>query len=332
MKKIKKIWADLKENNKYSSGLVIKKYSSLVSSKGFVCILLPEDTKAICFHFEKANLPDIDAFPQLKEINFKLLNDNSNTNKCFFVISLSEISFEDVFSVICEDLLDYVETISDELLLLEEVQKRIYQWIELFRQLSLDELSVSQQLGLFGELLYLKELLSSPLDTYFILNLWVGPDHGIRDFEYKDWAVEVKTTAGHNKQQVKINSERQLDTSLLKYLFLIHISVEISKSDDSTLIDLIDEIRTILKPYPKVENYFIMKLLKRGLDIKLSNIRLLYDFKIRSEKYYIIKDDFPRIEEKDLRNGVKDVKYSIDIPLNDFEVTQSLIVNKLKKS
>jgi hypothetical protein len=52
-----------------------------------------------------------------------------------------------------------------------------------------------------------------------VLHSWVGVDKALRDFQGSSWALEVKTTSTNNPQKVTINSERQLDETLLENLF-----------------------------------------------------------------------------------------------------------------
>jgi hypothetical protein len=60
-------------------------------------------------------------------------------------------------------------------------------------------------------------------------------------------------------------------------------------------------------------NCFRSKLIEAGF---FDNHRQVYEntgYFIRQGLFYKVENDFPRIEEKDLRNGVGDVKYSIVI-------------------
>lgn len=68
----------------------------------------------------------------------------------------------------------------------------------------------------------------------------------LRDFQGKDWAVEVKTTSTNNPQFLLINGERQLDDSMIDNLFLFHCSVEVSKSSGETLPERVKEIKDML--------------------------------------------------------------------------------------
>jgi hypothetical protein len=123
--------------------------------------------------------------------------------------------------------------------------------------------------------------------------------------------VEVKTTHGNNHQKVHISSERQLDTTNLDDLFLYHISLEQMQNSGETLNDIVDSVIAILETDALAANKFKSKIYEVGY-FELQ--RSLYDGKgyfIRQDVFYKVENDFPRIQENEIRVGVGDVKYSI---------------------
>ncbi len=148
----------------------------------------------------------------------------------------------------------------------------------------------------------------------------------LRDFQYGDWGVEVKTTFGNNHQRIHISSERQLDPSHLKNLFLYHLSLESQNQNGETLNQLRSSVLNLLVDDPGAQARFRSKLLQVGY---LNHHQTFYDktgYHVRQETFYAVKDTFPRLEEKDLRAGVGEVKYSIIVSnLNDFIVDESSV-------
>ena len=56
-------------------------------------------------------------------------------------------------------------------------------------------------------------------------------------------------------------------------------------------------------------------------------------YSIRDSKIFLIADDFPRIKEEELRNGVGDVKYSILVAeCSDYEMPESDFVKELAET
>ena len=139
------------------------------------------------------------------------------------------------------------------------------------------------------------------------------PEKQVKDFQSGSWGVEVKTTHGNNHQKVLVSSERQLDTSNLDNLFLYHLSLETRQQSGETLNEIVDSICELLTEDVISLNRFKSKLLEAGyFDLH----RQFYEdtgYYIRQDVFYKVEKEFPRIEERDIRNGVGDVKYSIII-------------------
>ena len=250
-----------------------------------------------------------------KDLKIEVLQDETDEDKSYILISLADNSLSSIFAVLCEDLISSVAEIENEKDLIKAIHNRLVQWRELFSVAKGGGLSEPRQLGLYGELYLLKKmLLQSPSESYYgILTSWIGPESGIRDFEYKNCAIEVKTGSTNNHQKIQVSSERQLDPSLLKHLFLFHLSVEKRNSNEATLNKIVEEIYSIFEKDKSLSlnSIFKYKLLKAGYFEHHHKTYEDISFIIRTEGIYEVKDDFPRIEEKHLMKGVGDVKYSI---------------------
>ena len=163
------------------------------------------------------------------------------------------------------------------------------------------------------------------------LNIWVGPDTGIRDFEKNNVAIEVKTTQTHNHQKIRINSERQLDTTLLEDLFLFHLSLEKRNGSENSLNIIVHELFSIIGDNKLFCNILKRKLISVGYFTHHEPSYENISWMVRGEDFYSVKDEFPRVEEKDLMKGVGDVKYSI-VLTSETEMYKSqlpIVINKL---
>lgn len=150
-------------------------------------------------------------------------------------------------------------------------------------------------------------------------------------FNLSAWAVEVKTTATNNPQKVAINGERQLDETLLENLFLFHCSVEVSNGNGETLNQKVTNIRSLLESNIPALNLFNSKLFEVGYFDGHANKYENRFYKIRSENYYRITDDFPRIKENELRGGVSGVKYDIILAMCDeYLITENQLLNTIQ--
>ena len=62
-------------------------------------------------------------------------------------------------------------------------------------------------------------------------------------------------------------------------------------------------------------NTFKAKLYEAGYFEQHEGLYSSIGYHIRQDHFYVVENDFPRIQEHELRNGVGDVKYSIILSL-----------------
>lgn len=140
----------------------------------------------------------------------------------------------------------------------------------------------------------------------------------------------MKTTHGNNHQKVHISSERQLDITNLDNLFLNHLSLEIRQQSGESLNQIVDAVIGLLSSDFTALNQFRRKLIEAGY---FDHHRQLYTdigYFIRQDDYYKVENQFPRIEESDIRNGVGDVKYSIIVSqCNDYNISEDVVFKTL---
>jgi hypothetical protein len=116
----------------------------------------------------------------------------------------------------------------------------------------------------------------------------------------------------------------------LETLFLFHLSVEAAKKNGESLNAKVSAIRETLQDNVLALNIFNNKLLEVGYFEKHTHLYEEKCYQIRDENYYKIEDDFPRIKEKEIRNGVGDVKYSIILAqCNEYLVAESTVLNTI---
>ena len=310
MTKIENIWQDFIENDSLKTGIILKRYSADIIPDCFVSMRMPEKVKSIAFRVS-TKLIDISSLSDLKDIVSEIIPDETDKDRSLIIISLADNSLSSIFAVLCEDLFQAVSLIKQESDLIQTLQNRFIQWKELFVMAKGSGLTLEKQIGLFGELFLLKKLFLQTGLLAEILSIWTGPETGIRDFEKNNCAVEVKTTHTHNHQKIRISSERQLDTTLLQYLFLFHLSIEKRNSNENTLNTIVEEIYSIIGQNKLLGNILKRKLMSAGYFDHHKPIYQNNSFLIREEDFFKIENSFPRIEEKDLMKGVGDVKYSI---------------------
>lgn len=311
MTKIERIWHELENNISLQSGLLYKRYSAEVLPDVFIALKAPEQLRCIAFRISIDFSFEKNHWNKLKDIKIETLPDERNKSKKFLLILLLNKQHKDIFSTLCEDLIFGISEVTTEHTLVEKLLERLAKWQSLFEKVGKQGLSDEAQRGLYGEIYFLRFFLNNTSDKNYCLKSWLGPESSIQDFQYSNWAVEVKTTHGNNHQKIHISSERQLDDSIIQKIFLYHLSLDIRVGNGESLNSIIDEVLEILKENTMASNLFKLKLLESGY---YEIHRPLYEergYTIRQENLYRVSGNFPRIIENKIPIGVGDVKYSI---------------------
>jgi hypothetical protein len=171
-------------------------------------------------------------------------------------------------------------------------------------------LSPTARLGLYGELLVLREIAVPALGPAAVA-AWTGPMRTVRDFAHLSVALEVKTVSAREPDQCRISQEGQLDASGVEHLFLVHQVV--GNAPDGTLIEeIIDELRA--DPRVATErSHFEEVLLEAGwLDVHRDQYRN-ERYALARRRCFLVDEAFPRIVPPDLPAGVSGVSYLVDL-------------------
>ena len=331
MTKIENIWLGLEGDNFSHSGLLYKRYSAEVLPDVFIALKAPEKLRCIAFRISVSFSFDENQWNKLKDIKIETLPDERDKSKKFLIILLLNKQHKDIFTTLSEDLIFGVAKVSNEQLLVEKLIERLAKWQSLFEKVGKQGLSNEAQRGLYGEIYFLRLFLTNSFDKNYCLKSWLGPEKSIQDFQYSNWAVEVKTTQGNNHQKIHISSERQLDDSIIEKIFLYHLSLDIRVGNGETLNSLIDEVSDLLIDNIMASNLFKLKLLESGF---YEIHRPLYEeisYTIRQENLYHVTGNFPRITENQIPIGVGDVRYSIVLSESEeWRITQENLLSEIQ--
>ncbi len=328
--KIEKIWQELESDLSVQSGLIYKRFSSEINNDLFVALREPERLRCLAVRISKSLEPPVHKWSHLKDIKVEIFNDNKQPDKSFLLILLLNQMHKDIFSVLCEDLFIEVYQVADEKDVIKYLLNRLVKWETLFQSASQQGLSVEQQHGLFGELFFLRQFISNSDDIFNCVNSWFGPSCAVQDFQFGNWAVEVKTTHGNNHQKLNISSERQLDNSLLSFLVLYHLSLDIRANHGESLNEIVNSVKTLVSSDANCLNAFNIKLFEVGyFDIHIH----LYEntgYQVRDEAIYHVTGNFPRIMESSLAKGVGDVRYSVIVSdCTSYSLSKTDLFNRL---
>lgn len=327
---IQELWEEMEQSPQ--KGLYKKLFKSDKPFHIYVTYQQPDRFYGIAFVISDTLRIDISAFENLKDLRVSLFQDTAFNHSNLLSIQLVTPFNKDIFAALCDNVIQSVIDITTEKKRVRTIINQMEKWKSMFEKINSDGLSTAEQQGLYGELHFLQKILTkSKLQPSDVLHTWVGVDKALRDFQGTSWAVEVKTTATSNPQEVKISSERQLDESLFESLYLYHCSVEVSKANGQTLCDKIEVIRQILSSDVPALTAFNAKLFEAGYADAQANLYKDRFYQIRFEKLYKIDKAFPRIKESELRDGVGNVTYSIVLAMcDDYLVPENQVITDIQ--
>lgn len=331
MERINEIWNQLERGSATVAGLFRQRYSDTSQCDAYLGLKHPENYRMLILKMPFATGKKFKLSYEFKGLKFEKTYDPEDTNFVLLNLVLVNKEFKDVFNSLVADVLSNIINETDTDRILNNYADRLIKWQNLFERFNKPGLSPEEQRGLFGELYFLRKLLTNNDDFYSGTESWVGCEKQIRDFQSGLWSVEVKTSSGNNHQKVHISSERQLDTSNIENLFLYHLSLEPKQNAGETLNDIAESVAEILLSNSSALSLYKSKLLEGGYFQHHKSLYETTGYSIRQEQFYEVKNDFPRIEEKDIRGGVGDVKYTIIISqCAEFAVTEEHIFQTIQ--
>lgn len=313
MERIKQIWTQLEANNSAVPGFFKLRYSDTSKCDVFLGVKFPETYRMLILKAPLAIGKEFNFRYEFRGLKFDKIYDPDDSKFILLNLVLVDKQFKDVFDSLIADIISSILNESETKIILKNYSNRLIKWQSLFEKFNQEGLSPEQQRGLFGELYFIRKFTMHNKNYTDLLNTWVGPESEVRDFQMGRWALEVKTTLGNNHQKVQISSERQLDITHLDKLFLYHLSLEKVQENGETLNQIIDSINNIFSADTIALNRFKSKLYEAGYSEQNFALYDSIGYFIRQDNFYIVGNEFPRIQENEIRSGVGDVKYSIII-------------------
>jgi Putative PD-(D/E)XK family member, (DUF4420) len=174
------------------------------------------------------------------------------------------------------------------------------------------DLGTTEQIGLFGELWVLSNVLFPTLGSR-VCHLWSGPESERHDFVGQGVHIEVKTTT-RSEPRHEISRIDQLKPPINKRLLFVSVMLEKSLGGDETLADRVDEIREKLGSDGHALDVFDSRLAQLGWHDGLRQTGALLRFTFRDVHVFEVTGTFPRLPDDYIPPlGVTGIKYSINV-------------------
>jgi hypothetical protein len=278
----------------------------------FLAIAKPSNHRMVLMLVGEESLVGIDELPTARGVEARIARPGEDGADAALELVLTDPGAADIFTALATDISDAVVSQSDESAAVAALVGRLQRWQRFLEESGPEGLTPERQRGLFAELWLLRHYLLHAVGPAMAIQGWTGPAHASHDFQLGACAIEVKGTAAKQHQVLRVASERQLDDTGVKRLYLFHVSLDTHRGAGVTLPVLIDDLREWL--HSKVSaSSFEERLFEAGF---LDAHRDLYEnpgYTVRESNFFHVAEDFPRIVESDLPPGVGDVHYSVAV-------------------
>ena len=245
---------------------------------------------------------------------------------------LTNPRYQDIFTTLVQDIVTSLALVPEGKAAVSAFIMRLKRWQTFLEKHNPEGLSTIAQQGLYGELWFLRQFVLPPLGIINGLRSWTGPKATQQDFQFSSFAVEVKTTSAKQHQKLSIASERQLDETGAGTIVLLHLSLDVRQGQGETLPEIVANVRSLVTDDSIAKDELENRLFEVGyLDIHDSRYEETA-YSIREYNYFKVEQDFPRIIESDLRNGVGDVRYTISVAeCKRFSIPASEVITLISK-
>lgn len=219
----------------------------------------------------------------------------------------------DLFTMMTVDVMSTLEAMrgADDQNLMRAFLARIRAWQDFMRRGGESLLSPEAEVGLFGELEILLELIRCGLPVFVCVDAWRGPLGGIHDFSLGTGAIEVKTTVAPTGFPAIIGSLEQLDDSLIRPLFVGAARLALD-STGLTLAEQVAKVREAMRQETAAAATFNSLLLHAGFIDTVAE-RYTRRFVRTAMCILPVSTTFPRLTRANVPVEISKACYEVDL-------------------
>lgn len=271
----------------------------------------PGNEEALLAGFSTTKVPVAEKLPEGRGFEVSRADPHGD-GKAWIALTRKESGSPELFAEMVGDVAGAMDAAAGtgEERLLRTLLTRIRSWQEFMRK-GAQALSPEAEIGLVGELSFLRAVVESGVPAALAIEAWVGPLEGIQDFELGTGAVEVKATLSSNGFPAKIGSLDQLDDSLRKPLFLAGIRFSQGASG-SNLPEFAESVRVSLAGDGGALQMFADRLLAAGFHEAHAD-RYPRRFALDRMRIVEVGEGFPRMVPGTVPAGIRRAVYEIDL-------------------
>ncbi|MDA8119216.1 MAG: PD-(D/E)XK motif protein [Gammaproteobacteria bacterium] len=270
----------------------------------------PGNEEALLVAFANTTIPADEKLPDAQGFWVERADPNGE-GKTWLALTRKAAGGLEIFSTMARDVAGALEAehVADEPRLLRVLLGRVRAWQEFMRKGG-RVLSPEAEIGLIGELTFLRAIMQAGVSPPLAMEAWVGPYDAEQDFALGAGAVEVKATMSSYGFTAKIASLEQLDDSVRKPLFMAGARLSERESGRS-LPDFASSVREMLDDEPGAAAMFSDRLLAAGYHGEYVD-HYKRRFSVEGIRVMEVRENFPRIVPGNVPAGIRKVIYEID--------------------
>ena len=248
------------------------------------------------------------------------------------IVKLIEGHSRDIFRTISSDLISTTDKIpvDQPTMVVNAINVRLKRWQDLLSKKEHRLLSRSEQIGLFGEILFLRDIFLPNTELVGAVESWQGPFGSEQDFGWSHFLFEVKTQLTTSDKKVTISSLEQLD-HISGEIWLVSQTLaadEIGVPEKVSLHGLIEQVKEILSDDVFAYDRFCLILLEFGYETCPGYDEISYS--LAQRMFFKTDGNFPKLIRSNLPTEIVSSRYVLDVSaLLGFEVLERDIIAKV---
>jgi Putative PD-(D/E)XK family member, (DUF4420) len=326
--KIEETWNILEaESAEVTSGYLNRRILPESRRDLYLAIEKPSGARMLMMYVDRSSIEKTMVFPSSSGFEVRRVVFPGD-DRITLQLVLANRRYKDIFTTLVQDITENIAFVPVEADAVRAMATRLRRWQLFLEKHDPEGLSEEIQHGLYGELWFLRQVVLPHFGLSRIC-YWLGPEGAAQDFSFEGCAVEVKTTVTQNPQKLSISNENQLNETTLNALFLLHLSLDV-RTGGETLPEMVESLRVMLGDALFSRELFEKRLFQAGyLDIHASKYGETV-YRHRTSSYFKVEQGFPRIVPIDLKQGVTQLRYAIElIACRPFAIAESKVIETI---
>lgn len=253
----------------------------------------------------KPQMPNISGL-----VHIERFEDQARKWNLSLVLQVSK--FEEVFLRLVDDMHSRTATAPNEAIATDRVSIVIDEWRRLLQGRSMGLLSKEELRGLIGELWLVLHWFTRDRSLEISLEGWLGPLGLPQDFWFEQDGHHEAKCIGPATATVKISSAEQLDPVDMQLLVLLVADTDESQVGAINLPAIANRLRSSLIENGSSDKSLSDRLDHLGVDLAEPFYRDTW-FVVSAVDAYRLNDRFPAIRASSLPDGIKRVRYQLDL-------------------